>query len=152
MTNLIQETGYITEGNVSEEFSGLAFCARCTAVQHEALQARAIYTAHGFSSPDAFVGCSLCGSRYDAATLIRAIDVQLAVLSRTCLPGVGSERSPICNADRAMIEVMCHPGYPGKGWDDFNRSQDRLVELRVLQEPSVEEALIQRGLLAPPNS
>ena len=27
---------------------------------------------------------------------------------------------------------MCHPGYVGVGWDDFNRSPEREHELRVL--------------------
>lgn len=41
---------------------------------------------------------------------------------------------------------MVHPGFPGKGWDDFNCTEDRERELEVLCGPVLMRGLLHRGL------
>ncbi|MGE0788657.1 MAG: ChbG/HpnK family deacetylase [Sandaracinaceae bacterium] len=81
-------------------------------VSDDGARARAIYAARGIRSTAAFVGLDLMGAASSEAGLHGAVAARVD--------------------DAASIELMCHPGYPGETWDDFNRSPEREHELRVL--------------------
>jgi len=57
-------------------------CSSCSTAQVLSPPARALYSAHGFSSSCAFVGCSLCGleQSYSASDLLAAIDTQIGII------------------------------------------------------------------------
>jgi len=80
-------------------------------VTRVAAEARVVYAQHGVGSTQAFVGLDLMGINSTSAGLCDAV-------------------SALRSASSA--ELMCHPGYAGTGWDDFNRSPAREHELRVL--------------------
>ncbi len=80
-------------------------------VADDGARARAVYARHGIGSTSAFVGLDLMGAASSEGGL------------RDAVAGC---------ADHPSVELMCHPGYVGIGWDDFNRSPEREHELRVL--------------------
>lgn len=80
-------------------------------VSDEASAARALYARCGVRSTEAFVGLDTGGAASDAERLRGAV---------------------LALADAASIELMTHPGFPGKGVDAFNESREREHELRVL--------------------
>ncbi|MBX3272957.1 MAG: ChbG/HpnK family deacetylase [Sandaracinaceae bacterium] len=80
-------------------------------VADDGARARAIFARAGVGSTEAFVGLDLMGA---AASPERLRDAVAAC------------------AGAASVELMCHPGYVGVSWDDFNRSPEREHELAVL--------------------
>ncbi|MCA9604258.1 MAG: ChbG/HpnK family deacetylase, partial [Myxococcales bacterium] len=80
-------------------------------VADDGARARAIYARHGIGSTAAFVGLDLMGAASSEEGLRRAV--------ADCV-------------EHESVELMCHPGYVGVGWDDFNRSPEREHELSVL--------------------
>jgi predicted glycoside hydrolase/deacetylase ChbG (UPF0249 family) len=44
-------------------------------------------------------------------------------------------------APEETVEFMCHPGFPGKSWDDFNTSTDREHEMEIMCDNHVKETL-----------
>ncbi len=81
------------------------------AVSAASRRARATYLRHGIRSSSEFLGLDTMGFEMSDRVL-------RARVKR--LRGKGS------------IELMCHPGYAGTGWDEFNQSPARESELRVL--------------------
>ncbi len=80
-------------------------------VSREAGRARVVYARHRIASTEVFVGLDLMGTDSTGAKLRDAVSAVRAASS---------------------AEVMCHPGYIGTGWDDFNQSPAREHELAVL--------------------
>mmetsp|Transcript_22686 Transcript_22686/g.46503 ORF Transcript_22686/g.46503 Transcript_22686/m.46503 type:complete len:326 (+) Transcript_22686:81-1058(+) len=114
------------------------FCSRCLEVQALCQSARAVYSSHGIKSPDAYLGCSLCGVRYLPADFIAALDKQIALLRSS---------KGRCSA-QLVIEAMCHPGFSAPGqWDEFSASVDREIEIKTLCDPVLQEALARRGVV-----
>lgn len=121
---------------IPEERGALArpLCPACVRVQPLAAAARAKYAQFGVRpTAAAFVGCSLCGVDYSVEDLVTAVQVQVEQLG-----GGGHEAE-------AAVEVMCHPGKIGRGWDAFNQSPSREHELSVLCRPELRRQCEERG-------
>jgi predicted glycoside hydrolase/deacetylase ChbG (UPF0249 family) len=89
-----------------------------------ARQARAVYESRGIRSTAAFAGMESMSFEMHAEKLRETL---------------------LRHARQPSIELMCHPGYAGQGWDEFNQSPAREQELAVLAEQPFEP-LVQRGL------
>lgn len=81
---------------------------------------REIYSKNKIISSDQFIGMSLMGRNLKEENLLQALSN--------------------FNQNEA-IEFMCHPGYIGETWDDFNKSDDRLYEKQTL------EGMFSKGIL-----
>lgn len=115
------------------------FCSRCRDVQVLAQSARAVYTSYGIASPQAFLGCSLCGLAYTPVDFLQALDKQVAFLRSHATQE---------HSSRLTIEAMCHPGFSAPGqWDEFTSSADRSSEMRTLCDPQLRKAIAARGVL-----
>ena len=80
-------------------------------VSRSAAAARTVYARRGIVSTETFVGLDLLGTASSVDALREAVRVSRWARS---------------------VELMCHPGHAGTGWDDFNRSPAREHELAVM--------------------
>ncbi|XP_036210133.1 carbohydrate deacetylase isoform X1 [Myotis myotis] len=109
------------------------------AVERDARAAVGPFSRSGLRWTDAFVGLSTCGRHMSAHRVSGALARAL-------------EGTPTGHALTA--ELMAHPGYPsvppaggcGEGPDAFSCSWERLHELRVLTEPTLQARLAQDGV------
>jgi len=127
------DSGAGADGGNSSSISLL--CPVCVKISQEASSARSIFERAGLQSTSDFAGLSFCGRPYLPAEFAAAIFAQL---------GEGP-----C----ASVEVMTHPGFPNTAtkaedcWDDFDRSEDRQLELDVLCDPALADLLLGAGVV-----
>lgn len=130
-------------------------CPTCSRVQAWAAGARRAFESAGLVTRPGFVGCSLCGLRYTVEDLVAAIAAQAARLRReweTRDQGRSVEEAQ--GSRRLEVEVMCHPGRPSMEpgtlpsfFGDFDRSDDREEEVRVLCDPALPFYLLELGIV-----
>lgn len=109
------------------------------AVERDARAAVGPFSRSGLRWTDAFVGLSTCGRHMSAHRVSGAL--------ARALEGTPTGHS-------LTAELMAHPGYPsvppaggcGEGPDAFSCSWERLHELRVLTEPTLQARLAQDGV------
>ncbi|ELK26279.1 UPF0249 protein ydjC like protein [Myotis davidii] len=109
------------------------------AVERDARAAVGPFSRSGLRWTDAFVGLSTCGRHMSAHRVSGAL--------ARALEGTHTGH-PL------TAELMAHPGYPsvppaggcGEGPDAFSCSWERLHELRVLTEPTLQTRLAQDGV------
>lgn len=113
-------------------------CAVCSSVSAEAAAVRETYKSNRVYSSQAFAGLTFCGNSYDVSTFVEHVEYEFTSTSK------------VCNDETIICEMMTHPGEKGKSdgtcWDAFDMSPNRVSELETLCDPSIEQALLARGI------
>ncbi|MEE6512615.1 hypothetical protein FKM82_019714 [Ascaphus truei] len=113
-------------------------------VEEDARNTVDVFKSHGIRWPDIYIGLSTMGRNMSTRNIQRAIDYSLLSLPASLPPGLPRHSPP--STPSVSMELMTHPGYPslpteggcGEGPDDFSRSRERLHELEVLRDPSLQ--------------
>lgn len=104
-------------------------------VVRQSMISKKFFDKYDISYPNCFIGMNLMGQDSSAENFIK-IKQDL-------------EKQYYDSTKAIYVEYMCHPGYPSKNnfWDDFNCSQDRLVELDNLNNIFSSQKIIDKNYL-----
>ncbi|KAM4706412.1 carbohydrate deacetylase isoform 2-T2 [Discoglossus pictus] len=120
-------------------------------VEEDAVKAVEVFKSHGIRWPDLYIGLSTMGENMSISNIQRAIEYSF--LSLPICHGRSKSHDP-SGYPPVSIELMTHPGYPsdpsvggcGEGPDDFSQSWERLHEMKVLRDLSLQSYYKERGV------